>query len=130
MSAKFTRHILENQSRDRDISWKPASSLSDLFPAEEQLYEAANAENPHRMGVSLPPIPTSRRAPEQPSVQPGGQMWYYADENGEREIYEPLEAEIHRWQQVFDARDRDRISARALEEKLAHEPTPHAQTSS
>lgn len=53
-------------------------------------------------------------------------LWDYADERGEREIYEPLEAEIRRWQQVFDAHDRDRISAHALEEQLAQEPTPHA----
>jgi hypothetical protein len=53
-------------------------------------------------------------------------LWDYADEQGEREIYEPLEAEIRRWQQVFDAHDRDRISAHRLEEQLAHEPTPHA----
>jgi hypothetical protein len=55
-------------------------------------------------------------------------LWDYADENGEREIYEPLEAEIHRWQQVLDARERDRISPQALEEALDRngEPTPHA----
>lgn len=53
-------------------------------------------------------------------------LWDYADERGERDIYEPLQAEIHRWQQVFDAHDRDRISAHTLEEALAHEPTPHA----
>jgi hypothetical protein len=53
-------------------------------------------------------------------------LWDYADERGQREIYEPLEAEIRRWQQVFDAHDRDRISAHTLEETLAHEPTPHA----
>ncbi len=53
-------------------------------------------------------------------------LWDYANERGEREIYEPLEAEIHRWQQVFDARDRDRLSAHAVEEAAAHEPTPHA----
>ena len=53
-------------------------------------------------------------------------LWDYADERGEREIYEPLEAEIRRWQQVFDAHDRDRISAHTLEEALSHEPTPHA----
>jgi hypothetical protein len=53
-------------------------------------------------------------------------LWDYADAHGQREIYEPLEAEIHRWQQVFDARNRDRIDARALEEQLSHEPTPHA----
>ena len=53
-------------------------------------------------------------------------LWDYADERGEREIYEPLETEIRRWQQVFDAHDRDRISAHALEEALSHEPTPHA----
>jgi len=53
-------------------------------------------------------------------------LWDYANERGEREIYEPLEAEIRRWQQVFDAHDRDRISAHTLEEQLAHEPTPHA----
>lgn len=53
-------------------------------------------------------------------------LWDYANDRGEREIYEPLEAEIRRWQQVFDAHDRDRISAHTLEEALAHEPTPHA----
>jgi hypothetical protein len=55
-------------------------------------------------------------------------LWDYVDENGEREIYEPLEGEIHRWQQVFDARERDRISPQALEEALDRngEPTPHA----
>jgi hypothetical protein len=53
-------------------------------------------------------------------------LWDYVDERGEREIYEPLETEIRRWQQVFDAHDRDRISAHTLEEALAHEPTPHA----
>ena len=53
-------------------------------------------------------------------------LWDYANEQGEREIYEPLETEIRRWQQVFDAQDRDRVSAHALEEQLAHEPTPHA----
>jgi len=57
-------------------------------------------------------------------------LWDYADENGRREIYEPLEAEIHRWQQVFDARDRDRVSAHTLEDALAHEPTPHAAADS
>jgi hypothetical protein len=46
-------------------------------------------------------------------------LWDYADENGRREIYEPLEAEIHRWQQVFDARDRDRISVQAVEKAIA-----------
>jgi hypothetical protein len=55
-------------------------------------------------------------------------LWDYANERGEREIYEPLEEEIHRWQQVFDARERDRISPRALEESLDRngQPTPHA----
>ena len=55
-------------------------------------------------------------------------LWDYANEKGEREIYEPLEEEIHRWQQVFDARERDRISPRALEEALDRngQPTPHA----
>jgi hypothetical protein len=53
-------------------------------------------------------------------------LWDYANERGGREIYEPLEAEIRRWQQVFDAQNRDRISAHTLEETLAHEPTPHA----
>ena len=53
-------------------------------------------------------------------------LWDYADEQGHREIYEPLEAEIRQWQQVFDAQDRDRISAHTLEETLSHEPTPHA----
>jgi hypothetical protein len=53
-------------------------------------------------------------------------LWDYAEARGEREIYEPLETEIRRWQQVFDARERDRISAHTLEEQLAHEPTPHA----
>jgi hypothetical protein len=53
-------------------------------------------------------------------------LWDYADDNGAREIYEPLEAEIHRWQQVFDARDRDRLSLHAIEESIAREPTPHA----
>jgi hypothetical protein len=55
-------------------------------------------------------------------------LWDYADENGAREIYEPLEEEIHRWQQVFDARERDRISPQALEEALDRngQPTPHA----
>jgi hypothetical protein len=55
-------------------------------------------------------------------------LWDYADEVGQREIYEPLEAEIHRWQQVFDARNRDRISAEAIEDALSQsgEPTPHA----
>ena len=53
-------------------------------------------------------------------------LWDYADEAGRREIYQPLEAEIHRWQQVFDAQDRDPVSARRLEEKIAREPTPHA----
>jgi hypothetical protein len=46
-------------------------------------------------------------------------LWDYADERGQREIYEPLEAEIHRWQQVFDARNRDRISPQALNEMFA-----------
>jgi hypothetical protein len=55
-------------------------------------------------------------------------LWDYEDENGAREIYEPLEEEIHRWQQVFDARERDRISPQALEEALDRngQPTPHA----
>ena len=57
-------------------------------------------------------------------------LWDYANEQGEREIYEPLEAEIRRWQQVFDAHNRDRISAHTLEEALAHEPTPHAAADS
>src|SRR5205085_8496656 len=49
-------------------------------------------------------------------------LWDYADKNGEREIYEPLEAEIHLWQQVFDARDRDRISPRVVEIASASVP--------
>jgi hypothetical protein len=53
-------------------------------------------------------------------------LWDYADDRGRREIYEPLETEIRRWQQVFDARDRDRIDAHTLEAQLAREPTPHA----
>jgi beta-glucosidase/6-phospho-beta-glucosidase/beta-galactosidase len=53
-------------------------------------------------------------------------LWDYANEQGDREIYEPLEAEIRRWQQVFDAHDRDRISAHTLEAALGQEPTPHA----
>jgi hypothetical protein len=50
-------------------------------------------------------------------------LWDYADDRGQREIYEPLEAEIHRWQQVFDARHRDRISPRALDEAFAPSKT-------
>jgi len=46
-------------------------------------------------------------------------LWDYADEKGQREIYEPLQAEIHRWQQVFDARDRDRISPAILKGAIA-----------
>jgi hypothetical protein len=57
-------------------------------------------------------------------------LWDYADDRGFREIYEPLEAEIRRWQQVFDALDRDRVSAHALEQTLAQEPTPHAKPDS
>lgn len=58
-------------------------------------------------------------------------LWDFADENGAREIYEPLEAEIHRWQQVFDARDRDRISAHTLEAELKKEEPPrHANSES
>ena len=53
-------------------------------------------------------------------------LWDYANDRGEREIYEPLETEIRRWQQVFDAHDCDRISAHTLQEALSHEPTPHA----
>jgi beta-glucosidase/6-phospho-beta-glucosidase/beta-galactosidase len=55
-------------------------------------------------------------------------LWDYADETGRREIYEPLEAEIRRWQQVFDARDRDRITAQAVEAAVMEsgEHTPHA----
>jgi len=49
-------------------------------------------------------------------------LWDYADDNGEREIYEPLEAEIHRWQQVFDARDRDRVSPHVIEELDRKQP--------
>lgn len=55
-------------------------------------------------------------------------LWDYANDAGERAIYEPLEAEIHRWQQVFDARGRDRVSAQAVEQAIAQsgEATPHA----
>src|ERR1041385_6830062 len=49
-------------------------------------------------------------------------LWDYTDAEGNREIYEPLEGEIRRWQQVFDARDRDRISPRALAEAVGDEP--------
>jgi hypothetical protein len=68
-------------SEDR-ISWTPASSLAELFPPEEQLYEGPSAETPHHRGVSLPPLPTSRRAPELPTAQPGEPTWYYVDQNG------------------------------------------------
>jgi hypothetical protein len=53
-------------------------------------------------------------------------LWDYADESGHREIYEPLETEIRRWQQVFDARDRDRISPEAVAAAQANEVTPFA----
>jgi hypothetical protein len=46
-------------------------------------------------------------------------LWDYADDRGQRQIYEPLEAEIHRWQQVFDAHRRDLVSPRTFHETFA-----------